>query len=67
MLAGVQMLGWISRINLHLLLNNHRSHQLGNMWIIQVMTTHMVICLWMMRICHRLPVSNQSRILMMIP
>ena len=42
--AGVQMLGWISRTNLHLLLHSHRSHQLrGKMWAIQVMMIHMVI------------------------
>ena len=61
--AGAQMLGWISRINLHLLLHSRRSHQLRG----KVMMIHIVICLWMMRICHHLRVSNQSRILMMIP
>ena len=39
----------------------------GKMWTIQVMMIHMVICLWMMRICHHLLASNRSRILMMIP
>ena len=61
------MLGWISRINQHLLLHSHRSLLLrGKMWTIQVMMIHVVICLWMTRICQHLLASNQSRILTLI-